>query len=257
MKRPILRYFGGKYVLAPWIVSHLPEHRVYVEPYGGAGSVLMRKPKSYAEVWNDLDDGVFNLFSILRCKSRAAELQESLRLTPFSRREFELAHVRHPDPIESARRLIVRSFMGFGADSVNNINSKTSFRSDSNRSGTTPAHDWANYAPVVQAFADRLSGVVIENRDAFEVMAQHDGPDTLHYVDPPYPLKTRGGRHRYNHEMTDQQHVKLGEFLLSLKGRVVLSGYETDLYDLPGWVRAEKVAFADGAKKRKEILWIK
>lgn len=254
--RPVLRWFGGKYRLASWVVSHMPEHRVYTEVFGGAGSVLMKKPRSYAEVYNDLDDSVWNLFHVLQNPPWADRLEWMLRNTPFSRREFELAHVPHPDPVENARRLVIRSFMGFGADSASQIESRTSFRANSNRSRTTPAHDWLTYPNSVQAFAQRLAGVVVEHRHAIDVLVQHDGPDTLHYVDPPYPLSTRGGRHRYSHEMSDQDHVELREVLLVLKGKVMVSGYAHPIYDGMGWRRVEKEARADGGKATTEVIWM-
>lgn len=258
MKRPVLRYFGGKYLLAPWIVSHLPAHRVYVEPFGGAASVLLRKDRSKVEVWNDLDDSVYHLFKLLR-DGHGPLLEQALRLTPYSRREFELSVVPHPDPLESARRLIVRSFMGFGGDAVGNAS--TGFRSNSNQTNRAPALDWVNYPAAVQGFSERLQGVVVENKDAFEVMLQHDGPDTLHYVDPPYHLDTRGRRHRYRHEYSDDKHNELLNFLLQLKGKWVLSGYNCTAYDQ--W-RANNAhirivtrqALADGAAKRTEYLWL-
>lgn len=256
MKRPVLRYFGGKYRLAPWILSHFPEHRIYVEPFGGAASVLMQKTRSYAEVWNDLDDSVFNLFSVLRELDTTISLRSVLEMTPYSRREFELAHVFHPDPIENARRLIIRSFMGFGADSVCNIKSKTGFRSNSNRSGSTPAHDWINYPSALKAFTERLKGVVIENKSAIAVMEDHDTDKTLHYVDPPYPHDTRRSG-RYKHEMSMIEHYDLAKFLKTLKGAVVVSGYDHDIYNDLGWRKVTKEARADKAGLRMECLWIK
>jgi DNA adenine methylase len=253
--RPVLRYFGGKFRLADWIISHMPEHRVYVEPYGGAASVLMKKPRSYGEVWNDLDDSVYHLFWCLKHERLALELKLNLERTPFSRREFETAHCYHPDPLENSRRLVIRSFMGFGADSVNNRESKTGFRSNSNRSGTTPAHDWVNYSQHIDTFFERMKGVVIENKPALDVMLEHDAPLTLHYVDPPYPHTTRRGG-RYLHEMNNSQHEELCDALKSLKGKVMLSSYDNDLYRSLGWRSETKEARADKAGQRVEVLYM-
>jgi len=253
--RPVLRYHGGKWRLAPWIIQHFPPHRVYVEPFGGAASVLMRKPRSYAEVYNDLDGEIVNLFRVLR-SDRADELVRLLRLTPFARAEFVLSYERDDDPVEQARRTVVRSFMGFGSNAHNQA---TGFRSNSNRSHTTPAHDWRNYPDAMETMVERLRGVVIEHRDAREVIAQHDSPETLHYVDPPYPFGTRNRGPDYAHEMSDDDHRALADVLRRAQGMVVLSGYACDLYDVelyPDWHRVEKAALADGARKRTEVLWL-
>jgi DNA adenine methylase len=253
-RRPVLRWHGGKWNLAPWIIQHFPAHRVYVEPFGGAASVLMHKRRSYAEVYNDLDDDAVNLFRVLRSDD-SARLVEAVRLTPFSRTDFQEAYEASSDSIERARRLIVRSFMGFGS---NGHNKRTGFRSNSNRSGTTPAHDWANYPDALAATVERLQGVVIENRDALEVMRAHDGPETLHYVDPPYLPETRNLGGDYAHEMTVEEHEALLDALRDMSGMVVLSGYPSEMYDdaLNDWKRVERDALADGARKRREVLWI-
>lgn len=259
--RPLLRWHGGKWLLAPWIISHFPGHRVYCEPFGGAASVLIRKPRSYAEVYNDLDDDVVGLFRVLR-SDRAQELIDSLRLTPFARVEFADAYKHSADPVEQSRRLIIRSFMGFGSDGHNGAR-MTGFRASSNLSGTTPAHDWVNYPDALEMIVKRVAGVVIEHRPAIDVMSQHDGPETLHYVDPPYVWATRSKAHNsskknYRHELSDADHVKLLDFLQTLQGTIVLSGYATSLYDaaLTGWQRVEKPALADGARDRTEVIWI-
>lgn len=270
--RPVLRYHGGKWKLAPWIVSNFPPHRVYVEPYGGAASVLIRKPRSYAEVYNDLDGEIVNLFRVLRDPEMSAELARQLHLTPFSRDEFTEAYAPIKEPIEQARRTVTKGCMGFGSAAVTlptatsaggGFKPTTGFRANSNRSGTTPARDWANYPPIIAGFAERLRGCVIENRDALECMAQHDSPVTLHYVDPPYVHSTRRGREwrhcrSYRHEMSDADHERLAEFLHGVKGMVVLSGYPCELYDrlYAGWQRITKAAHADGARDRIECLWL-
>lgn len=262
IRRPLLRYHGGKWKLAPWIIGHFPTHKVYVEPYGGGGSVLLRKQRSYAEIYNDLDGEIVNVFRVAR--NHGAELREQLRLTPFSRLDFEESYFEAFDPIEQARRTIARSFMGFGsAAATQGANRRagpsTGFRANSNRSGTTPAHDWKNYTECFDDLIERLRGVVIENRDAMEVMAAHDGIETLHYVDPPYMFETRDdGRSDYRFEMTDLQHTELGEFLKGLKGTVILSGYPSQTYEniYADWRRVERKHYADGAKERTEVLWI-
>ncbi len=256
--RPALRYHGGKWNLAPWIIEHFPKHRAYVEPFGGAASVLLRKPRSYAEVYNDLDDEVVGFFRVLRDPEQSAHLRQALELTPFARVEFDAAYEVTADPVERARRLVIRSFMGFGSDGFNS-DRKTGFRANSNRSGTTPAHDWMSYTECFPSLVKRFAGIVIENRPAVAVMAHHDSPTTLHYVDPPYVHGTRARRkNAYRHEMTDAQHTDLLAFLGSLSGAVVVSGYPHALYEemLSGWARVERKALADGARERTEVLWL-
>lgn len=283
--RPIMRYHGGKWRLAEWLISLFPPHRVYVEPYGGAASVLLQKPRSYAEVYNDLDEEVVNLFRVAR--DRGPELQRALALTPFARVEYQEAWLPSNDELEQARRTVTRSFMGFGSAAVT-MKPGTGFRANSNRSGTTPAHDWRNfastgfrnytqeapsrqgrhnipsgdwktYADALGPIIERLRGVVIENRDALDIMKTHDCERALHYVDPPYPAETRDAGVDYRFEMNADQHRALAAVLRELKGAVVLSGYACDLYDrelYPDWRRHEREALADGARKRIEVVWM-
>jgi DNA adenine methylase len=268
--RPVLRWYGGKWRLAPWIIGHFPPHRVYVEPFGGAASVLLRKERSYAEIYNDLDDEVVNLFRVLQRPADAARLVQLLELTPFARCEFELAYAACEDPVERARRLVVLAYMGFGSTAHaigagDALGRSTGFRSSSNRSGTTPAHDWRNYPACLVDIIERFRGVVVEHQDAALCMQRHDGPDTLHYVDPPYMPATRSKKnkhdqryHAYRHDMAEADHVALLAALRNLAGMVVLSGYASPLYDeqLAGWRRLERHALAEGALPRLEVLWL-
>lgn len=273
-KRPALRYHGGKWLLAPWVLQFFPRHEIYVEPFGGGGSVLLRKPRVHAEIYNDLDCEVVNVFRVLRDPEQAAALRHALVLTPFAREEFLAAHRRDTtDRVELARRAIVRSFMGFGTSSLHaraargmrtrasrwEIRHSTGFRSESHGNGTTPAGDWAHWTDHIHAITERLRAVVIENRDALDVIRQHDRPGCLTYADPPYVTSTRGDdRPDYSHEMTDDDHRRLAEVLRAAKGFVVLSGYPSALYDelFAGWQRFEREHRAHDAKKRTEVLWI-
>lgn len=275
--RPILRYHGGKWKLADWFISHFPPHRTYVEPFGGAASVLMRKSRTYAEVYNDLDSEVVNVFRVMRDRESAEQLADALRMTPFAREEFEAAYMPPDDAtaVERARLTIVKAFMGFGSAAIHDTfpagmrtaasewRPPTGFRSSSSRSGSTPARDWSRYPAVIPAFCERLQGVVIECRPATHVIAHHDSPATLFYVDPPYLGELRN-RNRaegkvYTHDMTtEDEHRELAEVLRGVSGHVVISGYPSELYDelYSGWTRLERGAFADGASPRREVLWI-
>jgi DNA adenine methylase len=260
VKRPALRYHGGKWKLAPWIISYFPDYRVYVEPYGGAASVLLRKERSYAEIYNDMDGEIVNLFRVLRDPVQVRELTRLLRLTPYARSEFEVSYLTSGDPIEQARRTVIRSFMGFS--SLLTGTWTTGFRSNSNRSGSTPTHDWRNYPEALGGIIERLRGVVIENRPASQVMITHDTKETLNYIDPPYPSGTRHERwsgNAYRYEMSDDDHREMAEVLHGLHGMVVVSGYPCELYDVelfPTWQRIQRDAYADGASKRTEVLWL-
>lgn len=255
--RPILRYHGGKWLLADWIISYFPKHRIYVEPYGGAASVLLQKPRSYSEVYNDMDGEVVNLFRV--CRDNPEAIIRAINLTPFSRDDFEESYLQTDDDVERARRTVIRSFMGFGSG----LQSwqRTGFRANSNRSGTTPAHDWLNFPDALRLITERLKGVVIENRNGIEVMDAHDSPYTLHYLDPPYVKDTRykGQKTRvYKHEMTDDDHSEILATVNGLRGMVVISGYDNDMYNdiLKGWWKVRRKALADGARQRVECLWM-
>ncbi len=262
-RRPILRYHGAKYRIAARIIEHFPAHRIYVEPYGGGAGVLLKKERSFAEVYNDLDGDVVNVFRVMRNAKLAPHLGKLIELTPWSREDFRAAYETCTDPVERARRTIVRGFMAFGTTS-RRVN-RTGFRSRAYRQNQTGPGDWRNYPDEIPIFLDRLRGVTIENRNAIEIIRQQDTVETLFYCDPPYVRSTRtslqhkGGDSGYAHEMSDDDHRALASVLHQVRGLVVISGYGCALYDkdlYPDWQRVEMHSAADGGIKRTEVLWI-
>lgn len=270
--RPMLRYHGGKYRLAPLLLQLFPSHNVYTEAFGGAASVLLLKPRCHAEIYNDLDREVVNVFRVMQDKRQAKELERRLKLTPYAREEFLLAYQPTRSPIEKARRTIIRSFMGFGSDSITRTKASmvgfntrisstmaTGFRWNGNNRSVTPAHDWISYSGFIPLFCERLQGVVLENRPAVDILIKMDKPDALHYIDPPYPFSSRKvgngttPAHRYRHEMTDRDHERLAEVVHSLKGMVIISSYPGVLYErlYRGWqtVSWEGGQYAGGTGK--------
>lgn len=255
--RPVLRYHGGKWRIAPWIISHFPEHLAYVEPFGGAGSVLLQKQRIKTEVWNDLDSNLYNLFRILRDKEKARELINLCALTPFSRKEFTASYEVATNELENARRFIVRSFFGFGSKAClsETQNGFRSFRYTEN----SPAVDWSTYPEALQKIVVRMSGVVIESEDALSIIRRYDREKTLFYCDPPYVHSTRNlNQGAYRHEMTNNDHIKLADTLHSIQGMAIVSGYDTELYTelYSDWKRVSRIAYADMCSQRTECLWI-
>lgn len=252
--RPALRYHGGKWNVAPWIIGHFVPHVTYVEPFVGAASVFLRKQPSELEVLNDLDGNIVNFFKVLR--NRPDELIRAIRLTPYSRQEHGLACTyAGQDELEQARCTYIKAWQSFGGYSKR---IRAWSRNVTNNSYSAQIISW-NKTDCLYPIAERFKDAQIEHRSALDVIAQFDTPKTLFYVDPPYLAETRSSNDGYFHEMDHEEHAKFLELLKSLRGMVILSGYPNDLYDsaLTGWTKRERL-FQVGTGKRSghECLWL-
>lgn len=224
----------------------------------------MSKPRSFAEVYNDLDEELVNVFRVLRDPTTADVLADRVRLTPWSRVEFNLSYEPVDDPVERARRTIVRSFMSYG--SMSRIKGRTGFRSAGWREHVPAPANFANWPDQIAAFTGRLRAVTLECMPALNLIKHQDAPDTLFYCDPPYPVETRSSirypsdqKRAYAHDLTSDEHRQLAATLRSVAGLVVLSGYRCDLYDrdlYPDWESVTTEARTIQAKKRTEVLWL-
>jgi len=254
MERPVMIYNGGKFLLKDWIIPLLPEHEIYVEPFGGAASVLMSKVRSKREVYNDLSSDVVNVFRVLRDKKLARELERRLRLTPFAREEVWTAKKprKNIGMVERARLTIVCAFLSRSRTSRDGAGMRYS-----KQSHRAPEADWVTYADCIQDFAERIRGVMIENKPAVDVIKFWDSPTTLFYCDPPYVHSSRSDNDMYAHELTDTDHIQLLEHLNKVQGMVVLSGYDSELYrsKLDGWVTKNTQSRKNTHEKTIEVLW--
>lgn len=262
--RPALRYHGGKWTLASWIISHFPSHEHYVEPYGGGASVLISKPPSKIETYNDLDSRVVEFFRVLR--ERPKDLIHTIELTPWSREELLISREpldeSHSDPcLERARRFFVAAWMGRGKATAT---MSTGWRYEISAIRGTRAYKDFRDLERLEAIAGRLLNVQIDNDDALSVIDRFDTPDTLFYLDPPYVQSSRSerwGKKAYSYEMSDNDHEQLLVKLLSIEGMAVLSGYPNEMYDsyLQEWTCVTKEVTTDGRgdtlPKRTECLW--
>ncbi len=253
---PPLRYLGSKWRLADWIIAQFPPHKVYVEPFAGGASVFFRKHRSVLEVINDMDGEVVNFFQVLR--TRTEELLTQIKLTPWAREEYMLAlePADESDVIERARRFYVALNQSFGSTLIYNSGWRHQCVSDMR----TPLVDTWRRMDGLLAAAERLKDAQIDKRPATDVIQTYDGGNTLFYVDPPYPLRSRAdkGRKRYRMEMDNDDHRLLAEVLHGVDGMVILSGYGCELYDdlFGDWARIEKSTTTNGNSSAIEVLWL-
>lgn len=119
------------------------------------------------------------------------------------------------------------------------------------------AQGWSHLPERIYQASERLRGVQIENKPAVEVIQRFNFPNVLVYADPTYVLSTRHGK-QYRYEMDDTGHDELLDVLLAHKGKVLLSGYDNDLYNdrLQGWHKEETICYTQSRSKRREILWM-
>ena len=228
-------YYGGKGNLLPRILPLLTGGQVYCEPYCGAASLFFAKRPHPVEVLNDLNTDLVNLFRCLQDPATFAELSHRIIWTPYSVDEFRRALAIQADPAEQNPILRAWSFytcqnQGFSGTAETEGNWGRAFVDYRGMADT--ANKWRGRMKRLSFWHDRLTCAQIDNRDALEVIRFWDSPDTLFYLDPPYIAETRvkGKRNIYRHEADAAHHTALVELLLTVKGRVVLSGYDHPIY---------------------------
>ena len=255
-------WYGGKFVHLDFILPHLPldaEH--FCDVYGGSAAVLINRHPAKVETYNDLDSELVNFFAVLR--DHPEELIRAIGLTPFSREE--LANACRPVPdlptLERARRFYVRARQTRTGLAQTSSEGRWAHCILTSRAGMAGAVSrWLGAVEALPQIAQRLQRVQIENAPALEIIERYDTPRTLFYLDPPYVHGSRGDSAAYRHEMSDADHRELARALRTIKGRAVLSGYRSDLYDelFASWHRVDAAEKQCNSSKgaRAECLWL-
>lgn len=255
-------WYGGKYSHLDWLLPLLPPCHHYCEPYGGSGAVLLNRPPSPVETYNDLDGEVANFFRVLR--EEKERLTEAIGLTPFSREEFSIACIVDPEqnPLERARRFFVRARqVRTGLAQTASLGRWANCKNTSRAGMSGVISRWLGSIEDLPEIAERLLRVQIENRPALDVIRLYDSPDTLFYCDPPYVHLTRGDNSSYGYEMTDDEHRDLANVLNSIQSRVAISNYQCELmdelYPTSKWIKtvASEKTIHSTKGKRVEALW--
>ncbi|MEX3715064.1 DNA adenine methylase [Cytobacillus horneckiae] len=247
----ILHYPGSKWSMASWIISHMPEHKTYLESFFGSGAVFFNKGPSDIETINDMDSSVVNLFRVIR--DNPERLAAGIEWTPLSREEYYASYeFETGNEIEDARRFLVRCWQAIGAKTSD----RTGWRSLISSNGPDTAKEWSKLPEKILLVAKRLKEAQIEHQPAVKLLERYKRKEVLVYADPPYIIETRTKRH-YKHEMTIEDHIELLE-VLNAPGPVILSGYAHHIYDerLKHWHRETLDVAAEAGAKRQEVLWV-
>lgn len=233
-------WFGGKGLMVNKLMPLIPKGKVYVEPYGGAASILFNRDPVPIEVYNDLDEDLVNLFRTLQDPQHFEKLAHRLVWSLYARKEYERAILTLKNPgattEERAWAIFVAQNQGIGGKVAHHLGSwGREITPDGSTSKCT--RRWRIRLATLYWWHSRLTNVQIENRNALEVIERWDAPHTVFYVDPPYVQSTRTSG-SYKHEADDEHHKALIKLLRKVKGAVVLSGYPNPIYGMlekVGW----------------------
>ena len=255
----LLKYHGGKFYMGPWIRSNIPRSKIYVEPFGGAASVLINKEPSEIEVYNDLEFGVYCLFKCLNeCPNK---LITAINNIVYKEETFleAIKRTEQNDIFQKAIDAYILCRMSRGGLRQNFC---WSSRIASDGQPAEVSY-WEAAKKKLPDFAKRLSNVKIYNKSAIDIIQEFDSENTVFYCDPPYLPTTRYSDKAYCFEMSIDDHKKLSEILKLVKGKVLLSGYPSKEYDewFSGWqVISKQTPNHSSQIKNKiiktEILWM-
>jgi len=260
----VFGWYGGKFSHLSWLLPLLPECHHYCEPFAGSAAVLLNRPPSPVETYNDIDGEVANFFRVLRDQKES--LIEAIGLTPFSREEFYQAvsvngNARQLSDLERARLFFIRARQArTGLAQTASLGRWANCKNTSRAGMSGVVSRWLGSIEDLPEVALRLLRVQIENRPAIEVIKLYDDDDTLFYCDPPYVHSTRGDAKAYSFEMKDGEHRDLARALNRAKAKIAVSGYRCDLMDelYKGWRRVEAPPKTCHSikKVRTETLWM-
>ncbi len=259
--RAVFRYPGSKWSIADWIIRHFPpdyEKMVYLEPFVGSGAVFFNKAPGVVETVNDLDSDIVNLFRVLR--EQPDELKRVLDLTPYSREEYDLSFEPCDEPVEKARRFMVKTTQAIGAKLGHG---KCGWRNHKQMKIGGTACRWGGITETVDAAAARLRSdsthlVQIEHMDALRLIERYNSADVLMYLDPPYLRSVRKSGALYTHEMDEAGQVLLLDAITKSRAKIVISGYESDLYNrrLAGWHKDSVQSQTTSSEMATETIWM-
>ena len=246
-----LTYSGGKFKTAPWIASFIPRRvKAYVEPFFGGGAVFHYLTQNGYQldrcILNDKDNMVVNFYRVLADPEKKDRLVRWLELTPYSRKDWELADKKceamdFKSDLEMAHAFFVRMMMSCYSQC-------NAFQTGVQRREVILFRNKVDNFNLVHKY---LREAIIENKDALEILNYSNRQDTFYYLDPPYP-NTR--QDSYTHKFTEKDFKKLITACKRIRGKFILSYFDNFKFDYPRhWVKKKKKRLIDiGAMQRKQ-----
>lgn len=224
IKSPI-SWIGGKFYQRNKIIELLPEHKVYAEPFGGAGHVLLAKEPSKIEIYNDINSNLKNFFMVAR--DNRDVLMEKLNSLPYSRSLYKewISEPLPQCPVEKA----VRWFYILCSSYASKYGSGWSYSTQRSH-----AKEIRSSTEKIAFLRERLRNTLIECVDFRDILQKYDSIDTVFYVDPPYDGQSSDESyysrvHNYTKSFGEQDHRDLAGLLNNVKGKALVSYYPTDL----------------------------
>lgn len=262
----IIKYFGGKNGMFNSIIKHFPDklsYNTYIEPFGGSFAIGFHTPEDRIapiEIYNDLYNNVYSLFKVLSNDVLFSEFKKLCDLSYYSetlRRQFK--EELKSDKLSDVRRAFYffyvnrSSHNGIGGFSMNRVVRRNMAKSVS---------DYLSTVDRLSEIHQRLSKVMVLNRDAIKLMEEYNSPNVFMYCDPPYVLSTRSSAERYVVDMADEEQERFINTCVNSKAKLLISGYDCELYDTLTHNGFEKISFdvntISGNRKPKiktETLW--
>ena len=227
--KPFLNYYGSKTTMTGTLLSYFPlDYKTYLEPFGGGASMLFEKDPHGMEVYNDIEENVWSVFKVIQDEDMFKRFQQRCTLALYSRdlyNEAKQALKTDLDIEDRAYYFFLLSRMSF------NGNGGFSVCKESRRGMVKNVSDFLSKVDMLPEYHNRLRRVLIEHKDAMELLDDYNEKGTFAYCDPPYVHDTRKSASGYIHEMEDDEHEKFIEKCLTFKGKLLISGYDNQMYD--------------------------
>lgn len=230
VKSPI-NWYGGKYYMKNTIIDLFPKHKYYIEGFGGAAHILLHKQSSVIDVYNDIHEGLYLFFKLLRDNETRERLLFAIQMTPYSRQEFYISRdewENQVDEIEKARMFYIKTMQSFSG-----VGQSWSYSKNKSRRGMSQAVSkfLGNTDENMINVIEKLRTIQVENLDIIDLINKYDNPDSLFYLDPPYIAETRVSEKVYDNEMSNKKHQELIDKIIDISGKCIISGYDNPLYN--------------------------